>query len=187
LALIFSLGAPAAVEREAWSYLQQGRFQDADKLCRTALAAFEKDYGPYSLEVALMLKDLTACADFPHRRAGRSATTLKPLSMSWYYSARNADMGSTRVARMAGNHAADKANTTAATVLIAYITGEPGVTPITTDRIDHATSARSTRPSGTPHAVMRSDSPTTSRVMSAGSAPSDMRKPISRVLRLTLY
>ena len=43
LAPIFSLGTPAAVDREAWSYLQQGRFQDADKLCRTSLAAFEKD------------------------------------------------------------------------------------------------------------------------------------------------
>jgi hypothetical protein len=81
LALIFSLGKPAAADREAWSYLQQERFQDADKLCCTALAAFEKDCGPCSLEVALMLKDLTACADFPQRRADRSATTLKSLSM----------------------------------------------------------------------------------------------------------
>jgi hypothetical protein len=41
LALMFSLGTPAAVDREAWSYLQQGRLQDAEKTCRTALAAFE--------------------------------------------------------------------------------------------------------------------------------------------------
>jgi hypothetical protein len=59
LALIFSLGTPAAVDRKASSYLQQERFQDADKLCRTALALFETAYGPDSLETALILNDLT--------------------------------------------------------------------------------------------------------------------------------
>ena len=41
LALMVSLGTPAAIHREALSQLEAGRYGEAEKLCQVAIPGFE--------------------------------------------------------------------------------------------------------------------------------------------------
>src|ERR1039457_6439900 len=103
------------------------------------------------------------------------------------HSARSDSMGSTRVARRAGSHAAasDSANTAAA--LMPYESGSRGVTPSSMDLVYRAATPSPASPRGTPTAARRIDSPKIRRSIWPGRAPSDMRSPNSRVRRLTAY
>ncbi|HVP46040.1 MAG TPA: tetratricopeptide repeat protein [Bryobacteraceae bacterium] len=73
LALMVSLGTPAAVHREALTYLNAGRYGDAENLSRQAVAGFGAVYGTDNLEVALVLKDLAEA----YRREGDLAQAEK--------------------------------------------------------------------------------------------------------------
>jgi tetratricopeptide (TPR) repeat protein len=59
LALMFSLGTPAAVDREGVVLFTTGTFPGRRKALPHRTPAFETTYGPDSLEAALVLKSLT--------------------------------------------------------------------------------------------------------------------------------